>query len=183
MSRRGVISTAVAPVHREARFSSEMVTQALMWETFEILAEDKLWYHIRQEEGFEGWIYTLYLLENSESYPNWITLINRFTPFSSSVNENREEKLLSFGSRVPAIKEDTQFISIALPDGKLAEIPTQNSIPIKSREQLINLAKSLLGTPYIWGGKSAFGFDCSGFVQLVLSTMGISIARLSLIHI
>ena len=34
-----------------------------------------------------------------------------------------------------------------------------------------------LGTPYIWGGKSAFGFDCSGFVQLILSAMGISIAR------
>ena len=34
-----------------------------------------------------------------------------------------------------------------------------------------------MGTPYIWGGKSSYGFDCSGFVQLVLSAIGVSIAR------
>ena len=177
MSRKAVIATAVASIHREPRFSSEMVTQALMWEKVELLKEEKLWFYIRQADGYEGWIYTFYLLENSESYPNWITLTNRFTPFTSSLDENSEDRLLSFGSRVPVIKEDTQFISIALPDGKLGKIPAQNSITIQSREQLIKLAKSLLGTPYIWGGKSSYGFDCSGFVQLVLSAIGVSIAR------
>ena len=177
MSRKAVISTAVAPVYKEACFSSEMVTQALMWEKVEVLKEEKLWFCIRQADGYEGWIYTFYLLENSESYPNWITLTNPFTPFTSSVDENSEDRLLSFGSRVPVIKEDTQFISIALPDGELGKIPAQNSITIQSREQLIKLAKSLLGTPYIWGGKSSYGFDCSGFVQLVLSAIGVSIAR------
>lgn len=177
MSRKAVISKAVAPVYKEARFSSEMVTQALMWEKVEVLKEDKLWFYICQADGYEGWIYTFYLLDNSEFYPNWITLTNRFTPFTSSVDENSEDRLLSFGSRVPVIKEDTQFISIALPDGKLGKIPAQNSITIQSREQLIKLAKFLLGTPYIWGGKSSYGFDCSGFVQLVLSVIGVSIAR------
>ena len=177
MSRKAVISTAVAPIYKEARFGSEMVTQALIWEKVELLKEEKLWFYICQADGYEGWIYTFYLLENSVSYPNWITLTSPFTPFTSFMEENSESRLLSFGSRVPVIKEDTQFISIALPDGKLGKIPAQNSITIQSREQLIKLAKSLLGTPYIWGGKSSYGFDCSGFVQLVLSVIGVSIAR------
>ena len=103
MSRKAVISTAVAPIYREARFGSEMVTQALIWEKVEVLKEEKLWFYICQADGYEGWIYTIYLLENSESYPNWITLANPFTPFTSSVDENSEDRLLSFGTRVPAV--------------------------------------------------------------------------------
>ena len=177
MSRKAVICTAVAPIHREARFSSEMVTQVLMWETVEILAEDKLWYHIRQEDGYEGWIYVFYLLENADSFENWTLLQDRFVPFTEKNINGGDDSVLSFGTKVPVIEEDAPFISIALPDGKLGKIPAQNLITTQARVQLINLAKSLLGTPYVWGGKSAFGFDCSGFVQLVLNTMGISIAR------
>ena len=177
MSRKAVISTAVASIHREARFSSEMVTQALIWETVEILKEERHWYHVRQEDGYEGWIYRFYIIENQQSFANWIILKDRFIPFITTHNKTSKDRFLSFGSRIPVIEEDTQFISIALPDGKLGKIPAQNSITLQSREQLIKLAKSLLGTPYIWGGKSSYGFDCSGFVQLVLSTIGISIAR------
>ena len=52
MSRKAVISTAVASIHREPRFNSEIVTQALMWEIVEILEEEKLWFHICQEDGY-----------------------------------------------------------------------------------------------------------------------------------
>ena len=65
MSRKAVIATAVASIHREPRFSSEIVTQALMWEKVELLKEEKLWFYIRQADGYEGWIYTFYLLGNS----------------------------------------------------------------------------------------------------------------------
>ena len=58
MSRKAVISTAVASIHREPLFSSEMVTQALMWEKVEVLKEEKLWFYIRQANGYKGWIYT-----------------------------------------------------------------------------------------------------------------------------
>jgi len=154
MSRKAVIATAVASIHREARFSSEMVTQALIWETVEILKEERHWYHVRQEDGYEGWIYRFYIIENQQSFANWITLKDRFIPFIPTHNKTSKDRFLSFGSRIPVIEEDTQFISIALPDGKLGKIPAQNSITLQSREQLIKLAKSLLGTPYIWEAKS-----------------------------
>lgn len=177
MSRKAVISTAVAPIYKEASFSSAMVTQALMWETVEVFKEENLWFYIQQADGYKGWIYTFYLSKNVESYSKWITLTNRFTPVINKLDKNKEDRLLSFGTRVPVIKEDTKGITIALPNGQLGNIPAQKLFTIKSREQLIKLAKSLMGTPYIWGGKSAYGFDCSGFVQLVLGSIEISIAR------
>ena len=177
MSRKAVISTAVASIHREPRFSSEIVTQALMWEIVEILEEEKLWFHIRQKDGYEGWIYIFYIIEYPQSFPNWITLTDRFIPVSFSKDESSERRILSFGTKVPVIDKNTQFITIALPGQISGKIPAQNTCPENSRAHLVHLAQSLLGTPYIWGGKSAFGFDCSGFVQLILSAMGISIAR------
>ena len=177
MSRKAVISTAVSPIHREPLFSSEMVTQALMWEQVEILNEDNLWFHIRQEDGYEGWIYTFYMIENAESYENWLTLNNRFIPFASNEDVVGKHRSLSFGTQVPVLEENNQSVTIVLPGEIVGTIPSQTRDIKKSRRQLIALAKSLLGTPYIWGGKSAFGFDCSGFVQMVMKTAGISLAR------
>jgi len=177
MSRKAVISTAVASIHREPCFSSEMVTQALMWEIVEILEEENLWFHIRQEDGYEGWIYIFYIIENLQSFPDWITLTDRFIPFSFSQDESSKRRILSFGTKVPVIKKNAQYFTVALPGQISGTIPSQNIFSENSRVQIIYLAQSLLGTPYIWGGKSAFGFDCSGFVQLILSIVGISIAR------
>ena len=169
MSRKAVISTAVASIHREPRFNSEIVTQALMWEIVEILEEEKLWFHIRQEDGYEGWIYIFYIIEDPQSFPHWITLTDRFIPVSFSKDEGSERRILSFGTKVPVIDKNAQFITIALPGDISGKIPVQKPCPENSRTHLVYLAKSLLGTPYIWGGKSAFGFDCSGFVQLILA--------------
>ena len=177
MSRKAIISTAVASIHREPRFSSEMLTQALMWEIVEILEEKNLWFHIRQEDGYEGWIYIFYIIEDPQSFPHWITLTDRFIPVSFSKDEGSECRILSFGTKVPVINKNAQFITIALPGDISGKIPVQKPCPENSRTHLVYLAQSLLGTPYIWGGKSAFGFDCSGFVQLILSAMGITIAR------
>ena len=48
---------------------------------------------------------------------------------------------------------------------------------LKTRDYIVHLANSLLGVPYLWGGKSSFGYDCSGFVQMVLKTAGIFMPR------
>jgi len=177
MSRKAVISTAVASIYREPSFSSEMVTQALMWEKVEILAEDKLWYQIRQKDGYTGWVYTFYLSKNSQSFDKWIILKDRFVPFSSGGGDNQKNRLLSFGTRVPVLEENTNYLTTILPSQIKGKIPIQELKEKKYRDQISKLSQSLMGTPYIWGGKSAFGFDCSGFIQLVLAVSGISISR------
>ena len=54
---------------------------------------------------------------------------------------------------------------------------SQMEISPKNRSDIIKVAQNLFGVPYLWGGKSSFGYDCSGFVQMVLKTAGISIKR------
>ena len=47
----------------------------------------------------------------------------------------------------------------------------------KNRRNIVSLSKNLLGVPYLWGGKSSFGYDCSGFVQMVLKVNNILIKK------
>ena len=69
------------------------------------------------------------------------------------------------------------YLKIYLPDGKTGYIKPQKQVVQTSREIIIELATSLLAVPYLWGGKSSFGYDCSGFVQMPLKTAGIRIQR------
>jgi len=61
MNRQAVISPAVAPVHKEPMFCSEMISQALMWENVQIQETFENWYQIRMEDGYDGWIHSFYL--------------------------------------------------------------------------------------------------------------------------
>ncbi len=143
MSRKAVISTAVASIYREPRFNSEIVTQALMWEIVEILEEEKLWFHIRQEDGYQGWIYIFYIIEDIQSFPHWTTLTDRFIPVSFSKDEGSKRRMLSFGTKVPVIDKNAQFITIALPGEISGKIPAQKPCSENSRAHLVDLAKSL----------------------------------------
>ena len=62
MSRQAVISPSVAPVHKEPEFSSEMISQALMWEKVKIKETYENWHQIKMEDGYDGWIHSFYLL-------------------------------------------------------------------------------------------------------------------------
>ena len=85
--------------------------------------------------------------------------------------------LLSFGTYLPKVRIIDSFCKICLPNGQDAYIEMQEQVPTKNRETIIKFAELLIGVPYIWGGKSSFGYDCSGFVQMVLKTAGIDVQR------
>ena len=91
-------------------------------------------------------------------------------------NKIDDIKLFNWGL-APILEIRDDFSKICLPNGKTGYIETQKQVLTKTRETIIELAISLLGVPYLWGGKSSFGYDCSGFVQMVLKTLGIDIER------
>ena len=63
MSSKIVISAAVAPVYKEAGFTSEMITQCLMWEPVTIQSKRGNWCRVSMEDGYEGWMHNFYLSE------------------------------------------------------------------------------------------------------------------------
>ena len=67
MMDQAVIFSAVAPVHKEATFTSEMITQGLMWEYVSILNKNDNWYRVTMEDGYAGWIHYFYLFHKRDT--------------------------------------------------------------------------------------------------------------------
>ncbi len=178
MNRQAIISPAVAPVHKEPEFSSEMISQALMWENVQIQDIFKNWYQIRMEDGNDGWIHSFYLQKCEPLAVEHTFVTDRAVPIFYEVDKlSSIAGLLSYGTYVPIFEKTVDFVKIYLPDGKIGYMKPQKQIIKTSRSIIIKLATSLLTVPYLWGGKSSFGYDCSGFVQMVLKTAGINIQR------
>jgi cell wall-associated NlpC family hydrolase len=80
---------------------------------------------------------------------------------------------LSFGSRIAVVNEESSFVVTAT-----GFVPRQHVVAANHREQdPVGIAARFLGTPYLWGGKTSAGLDCSGLVQLALQSCGIECPR------
>lgn len=158
-TNQGICSLSTIPIRRDKSHESELVTELLFNETYEIIETDKEWLKIRIcDDGYEGWIKSLQHKVITDSDYDIIKSSSSFI-----INEpvcRYKGLTLSFGSIVYERTECTNQI----PEGFEPDI------------MIIN-AKKLLGIPYRWGGKTVFGMDCSGFTQLCAKTAGYMLPR------
>lgn len=151
-----VCNVSVAAVRSEDSFESRMITQILYGERVTVLEKGKHSAYISippfDYEGFVD-LKQITLLEDSKVEPS--------TRTQSSLFDYRDlgegPVLLSLGSE--------------LPEGEITEESSNK------REKLVRLAKAFEGAPHLKGGRSAFGVDCSGFVQLCYKCIGMEIPR------
>ena len=159
-----VTSVAVAPMHIQPDFSSEMVSQSLLWEEIKFIQKKDNWNLIRSMDGYEAWMHSSHILRTNICRDKQLMIFDRYMPIYTEKNTlNSIKSVLSFGT--------------SFPDGKKAFMMKNTHNKLGNRKNIISLSKSLLGVPYLWGGGSSFGYDCSGFVQSVLKSLNISIAR------
>lgn len=147
-------SVSVSPMRVEVSEKSEMTSQILYGETCEIIKTEGLYSKIKMDfDGYEGWVNSSVLKkENSEISKNLVT--QNYGVFDLPEGRN----LLSLGSEVAF--ETENFVD-------------NNNI----RESLVGSAKKFINVPYLWGGRSYFGIDCSALVQLVYKIHGIALPR------
>lgn len=155
---KGICTVTVAPVRAEASDKAEIVTEILFGESADILEVNKNWTKIKMHyDGYEGWMDTKQLKPVSDE--DWakrkVTII---TEDFSSVLMKDGKTLLSMGSEV-------EFPAVA----------SQRSHNL--RESIALTAKEFINVPYLWGGKSFFAVDCSGFTQLVYKIHNIKLPR------
>jgi|SRR5699024_5333621 len=165
----GICNLNCVAVRQENSDASEMVTQLLFGDHFQVLEKQKKWSRIRIAfDTYEGWIDNKQYLSLSENA--YLDYANRPDAFlidlvDIAVDEQQRMTPLSTGANLKAasllgLSCDADFIS-----GNL------------EKPRLPSLAVNYLNAPYLWGGKTPFGIDCSGFTQMVYKMAGHRLSR------
>jgi gamma-D-glutamyl-L-lysine dipeptidyl-peptidase len=180
------ININVADVREKGRFKSERMTQALFNEEIEIIREGDKYTKVKLSDGYIGHINRLFITHEDagigDDYVIWATL----TPaYSKPDTKSPIFTLLPFAAQLKAIDYKDDFAVVnSIRYGKIY-IKKEDLIPadktpkltIKLIPDMIECALRFMGVPYLWGGKSFFGLDCSGFTQVVYKYYGINIPR------
>ncbi|RZJ66672.1 MAG: hydrolase Nlp/P60 [Flavobacterium sp.] len=170
----GICNLAIIPLRAESSDRSEIVSQVLFGEHFEVLEVQKNWSRIKLHfDQYEGWIDTKQFHEVSES--EYKQLCDDALVLNSDLVEyvaapNNALVPITLGASLSFLNHD--------------DINTNNFefeglrvSGIRPKQNLIPTAFMYLNAPYLWGGKTPFGIDCSGLTQMVYKLNGYKLPR------
>jgi cell wall-associated NlpC family hydrolase len=185
-----VVVTPVANMYRQPTRDSDVVSQAICSTNIAILDQQSGWLHIRTPDNYTGWTATqdLRMLSADEkpyaSAGRVAEVASLFANLYREPDVTKHEPLLTvpFETRLEVSSEANgeRWMQIRLPDGRPAWLQSGDvSFDVRplSIEETIALSRRFLGLPYTWGGASSFGYDCSGFVQMLCRRRGIRTPR------
>ena len=166
-------------------------THALFGERVAILSQKGDWLlvaavdeqTIRNYQGYPGWLPTSRVHQNREFLEEQlvrptITVTAVTTDLYRDQRNNKTAFELSYQTRLPLLAANENNVLVGLPDGSSGYL-AREAVSLSARSffstnNLIKEAQRFLGLRYIWGGTSAYGFDCSGFVLRIYQSQGIS---------
>ena len=176
----GISSLSIIPVRKEPSEKSEMVTQILYGEHFEIREQMVGWTNVKLAfDGYEGWIDSKMATElNSRAAAKLDKKDSAVLGdiFSIVPVDNEQNMMLVAGSSLPlwrpylksfTVGHDTYNFKGEAFYGKIKD----------SRSVIIRQALKYFNAPYLWGGRTPFGIDCSGFTQIIYKMIGCKIPR------
>lgn len=166
----GIAVLAYIPLRREISGTSEMVSQLLFGESYLVLDETDKWIRIETcFDQYRGWISKDQHVALSASDYRQIAeqsrqiVSSRFA--TACIPGSNKSFMVPAGSELPNYDRKTNLVQLG--DRSLLISGHEGETPGVGPEDVLNTALRLLYTPYLWGGRSSFGCDCSGFVQTV----------------
>ena len=175
----GVCNQSLAAVRKQPGEPYEMINQLIFGDLLEIKAKVNSWLLIESmHDGYEGWVDSKQVKQiNNTEYQ---LLVNSSKAFTTSIITKVDlthvegSRYLSLGSRLYQVKQNT-FNNLEGEGVYTGEIITNPSNG--SGEQVAQAARQYLNAPYLWGGRSVWGIDCSGLVQMSFLLNGYSLPR------
>lgn len=187
----GLVNLSVICMRSGPDYTDGLDTQTLLGSPVRIM-EKKNWWHIQSADDYLGWThYSSIVPLTKEELERWnrskkivITAIQTYGYTKPDKRSQIVSDLIA-GNRLRLLKRQGTFYEVAYPDGKKAWVPVTDGLEeqqwIDSRhpdaKHLIATAYSLMGFPYLWGGTSVKGTDCSGFVKTCAFLNGLILTR------
>lgn len=169
----GICQLPLIPIRNESSEKSELLSQLLFGETCDILDTHENWSLVRTHfDNYKGWIASKMItkisaeeFESYKVYPHEILKI----PVSQAVHHYKT--IFLPGGSTLALNSQLSYSRVEWPEHK-PELFLENS-----HADIAGTAITYLNAPYLWGGRSVFGIDCSGFTQIVYKMNGKAIPR------
>lgn len=178
----GISELSSIPVRTEPAERSEMCTQILLGEHFEVLEECPKWCRIRLwHDGYEGWIDKKMITQIPKREYNHLS--NKPQMVTSEIFnivqqiDHYRNFLIVAGSTLPHFKQKNSTFTIANTHYKIERNISVKTVEADTRSKIINTALKYFNAPYLWGGRTPLGIDCSGLTQIVYKIAGLNIPR------
>lgn len=184
-------ATNFTSMHAEPSWLAEQLTQCAYGVRVEVLKQEGSWVFVRQDDGYLAWVYRPYFSDVSPAQPTHLIAVPVQRLFDRTGRDSSERSRLFIGTFVAVEKSEGDWVYLsphaertpnAMNGGwvikdhllALANLPVTEK---DKRTAIVDAAFRLTGVPYLWGGTSAIGIDCSGLAQLCHRMAGLTIPR------
>lgn len=186
-----LINVSVANFRATPRYSSELVTQAVLGTPVKILKKQSGWQLVQTPDRYISWAPSGGIFPITENkLQTWrqserMIFTGSFTQIFETEKMEKPVADVSMGGILELLEQRWNYIKVRFPDGREGFTAQQNWVYFSEfRENvrpdstsMVNLAEQMKGRPYLWGGTSALAMDCSGFTKMVYFMHGIILAR------
>lgn len=188
----GLVNVSVGNIRSNPQNAAELATQSLLGTPLDILKKEGYYYLIRTPDGYVSWLDAgAITFKTATEINDWkkkdkLVFIDDYGhAFSHPDIKSQRISDLVMGNILVNAGSTKGFFKVIYPDGREGFIP-QNQVTDYAKwinksnpkpEQVIEIAKTMIGVPYLWGGTSVKGVDCSGFTKTAFFMNGIVIPR------